>query len=108
MKLNLVDTIDDIRVYNIIKNEKNIGSIELIFQDNINTVYIENVVKDKEYTGTKLVKEVCELLRNQYKCNIACLPLQQYRKYYESLGFKISLVKDQDVWYTLDINTQIP
>ena len=109
MKLVLQQQINtDTYVYNIIKNEVNIGSIELIDQPNINTLYIENIYKDKNYTGKRLLKEVLLYLRSKYNCNIACLPLDKYRSYYESLGFVKSLVLGEDIYYTLDINTQIP
>ena len=108
MNLIKVEETSEWIVYNIEKDNKVIGSVEIIPQPKINNIYIENIVKDKDYKGKKLVKEVCIYLREKYKCDLSCLPLAQYRAYYESLGFKASLVHGEDIWYTLDINTQIP
>lgn len=108
MKLIELERNNEWIVYNIEKENVVIGSVEIIPQPRINNIYIENIVKDKNYKGKRLVKEVCEYLRNKHKCNISCLPLAQYRNYYESLGFYKSLSHGEDIWYTLDINTKIP
>lgn len=108
MKLIELQRNDEWIVYNIEKENVVVGSVEIIPQPRINNIYIENIVKDKNYNGKKLMKEVCEYLRSKHNCNISCLPLKQYRKYYESLGFKQSLSHGEDIWYSLDINTKIP
>ena len=108
MRLVELQKTDEWIVYNIEKQNQIIGSVDIIPQPRINNIYIENVVKDKNYKGKKLVKDVCIYLREKHNCNISCLPLSKYRAYYESLGFKPSLICGKDVWYTLDIDTEIP
>ena len=108
MKLLLEQKIsEDLYSFHIIKEDKIVGNIEIIDQANINTLYIDNIVKDRNYKGKRLVKEVVDYLVYKYKCNITCLPLAQYRKYYESLGFVRSLTNGEDIYYTLYFNSHI-
>ena len=95
-------------IYDIILENELLGSLELVFQDNINTIYIENIKKDSECTKKGITKLVVNYLREKYKCNLACLPLPHLRNYYESIGFKPAFKNPEgDIFYKLDINTKL-
>lgn len=81
------------------------GCIETNYRSDINSLYIENIKKNKDYKGKGLLKQVIEELHKKY--NIGCLPLPKYRSYYEYLGFteyfsiKIDEQAQEDIYYIL-------
>ena len=95
-------------IYDIILENEILGSLELIFQDSINTIYIENIKKDSKCIKKGITKLVVNYLREKYNCNLACLPLPHLRSYYESIGFKPEFISPEgDIFYKLDINTKL-
>lgn len=86
-------------VADIFEDKVYAGGIEFVLEDNF---YIEMIKKDEKYKRSKLLKRVINYISQTYNCDITCLPLAQYRPYYEELGFKIfQKISDDDIIYYL-------
>lgn len=69
-------------------NEKNeeVGYIELCFETS--GLFIEHIIRDEQFKGNRILEGTVNELVRRFKQNIYCIPLEQYRPYYEKLGFK--------------------
>ena len=88
-------------IADIVLDDKVVGGLEANYRPDINSFYIENIIRDKQYKGQKILSQVINYLREKYKCDIGCLPLKQYRSYYEELGFKVFMTNGEDIFYRL-------
>lgn len=83
-----------IDIYNIIEDNKVVGSMEII-EENDHT-FLENIYIDKEYRGRGFLRES---LNNFKQKPIVCLPLNQHRKKFKHLGFMKYKTEGTDIYY---------
>ena len=83
-----------IDIYNIIEDNKIVGSMELIHEKD--HIFLENIYLDKEYRGRGFLRES---LKNFNTKPIVCLPLIQHRKKFKHLGFREYKTEGPDIYY---------
>ena len=102
MELKLIDTINEINIFSILDKGVEVGSVELIFNECENYIYIENICRLTKFKNNKYLSKVIKYLKDTYNTEIRCLPLQKYRTYYESLGFvPYEQTNEDDIYYKL-------
>ena len=84
---------NEIDIYNIIEDEKIVGSMEMI--EERDHTFLENIYLHKEYRGRGFLRECLK----QFTKPIICLPLNQHRDKFRHLGFIQYKTEGPDVYY---------
>lgn len=101
IELKLLAKTSNFSVYTILDEGIEVGSVELI-EDN--TLYLEDIYRSQEYKGKGYLKQVINILKDKFKRDIECLPLNKYRSYYEELGFvEKQRNNEDDIYYILKV-----
>lgn len=94
MKMQKKFNLENSQIYYIYKEEKQIGSIEIIEERDY--TYIENIFLSEEFRRCGFLKKIL----NEFSAKpLKCLPLPQHRKKFEHLGFHTCEINGEDVYY---------
>ena len=99
----------EIELYKILDTvngkREEIGLFELDDEDS-REMYLEYIKRYKQFKGRKYLEKTIDWIFKELKPKrLTVLPLEKYRKYYESIGFKpYKQCNDDDIYYVKENN----
>lgn len=91
-------------LYEVYKKDELVGNFILDTQRDEFYLYLEHIYRVQKFKGIRLLEFVIKWIEENIKPEkLTALPIDNYRPYYESLGFKVYKTLLDDVYYVKEM-----